>query len=68
MKKLLASLILVFGLFGCATPASTVPENVQGVFCTSVETLTTKVTTVFANKDLGKVTASPDCAVTIKTD
>lgn len=67
MKKILLSLMVALTLVGCATP-SNVPENVQGVFCTSVRTLTTTVTTVFANKEVGKLTASPECAITIKTE
>ncbi len=67
MKSLLFSFLLL-GLGGCATPSASVPENMQGVFCTHVSTLTTTVTTVFANKDLGQVTASPECAIKIKTE
>jgi hypothetical protein len=68
MNKLLLILFIIMGLSGCATNIPTVPENMQGVFCTHVSTLTTTVTTVFANKDLGQVTASPECAIKIKTE
>lgn len=65
--KYIVALLLALSLVGCATPQN-IPENVEGVFCTSVQTLTTTVTTVFANKELGKLSVSPECAVTIKTD
>ena len=63
MRYLLA-LIAAF-LVGCGTQPVTIPENVSGVFCNYVETLTTKVTTVVVQADSGDVATSPQCEVLI---
>lgn len=63
--KLLISLLFVALMAGCATPQTTLPENVSGAVCSSVSTLTTKVTTVIVNITSGKFEASPDCDIKI---
>ena len=65
MKSIIAAICMVI-LAGCATPVVTIPENVEGIVCTSVTTLTTTVVTVVANKTNGNMTATPECAVSIK--
>lgn len=56
---------LLIALVGCASPGP-VPEKVEGVFCTSVDTLTAKVVTVVANKTEGVLTVTKDCDITSK--
>lgn len=63
--KLLTALIFVL-LTGCAATPTSIPDNVEGVFCTSVQTLTTTVTTVVASKSVGKLTSTADCKIDIK--
>ena len=64
MKSLIAVLFVL--LTGCAATPTSIPDNVEGIFCTSVKTLTTTVTTVVASKSVGKLTSTADCEIDIK--
>lgn len=63
MKLYLATLFIA--LVGCASP-SVIPEKVEGVFCTSVDTITAKVVTVIANKTEGVLSVTKDCDIISK--